>query len=167
MLYPKHYRDPWIAEGVNDYIGFCSREFFCLDNASAFRVEFNGVRFATAEAAYQAQAFVTTEPGIAYRIFEAPSVYEARTIAQVHHDLRRADWDAVKVQVMESVLRAKLTQHPYVKQKLLETGDCPIVADAPTDDFWGCGADRKGRNELGRLWMKLRAELRQPERPEK
>lgn len=160
MLELKHYRDPWIAEGVNDYVGFCSREFCCLDNASAFRVEFNGVRFATAEAAYQAQAFVTTEPGIAYRIFEAPSAHDANMIAQVNHDLRRADWDEVKVQVMESVLRAKLQQHPYVKQKLLETGDCPIVADSPADSFWGCGADRKGRNELGKLWMKLRAELR-------
>ena len=160
MLHPKNYRDPWIAEGVNDYIGFYNREFYCLDNASAFRVEFNGVKFATAEAAYQAQAFVTTEPGIAYRIFEAPSAYEAKMIAHVNHDLRRADWDEVKVQVMESVLRAKLAQHPFVKQKLLETGDCPIVEDSPTDSFWGCGADRQGRNEMGKLWMKLRAELR-------
>lgn len=164
MIHPKNYRDPWIAEGVNDCIGFCSREFSCLDNCSAFRVEYNGVRFATAEAAFQAQAFVTTEPGLAYRIFEAPSVYEADTIAQVNHDLRRADWDEVKVQVMESVLRAKMAQHPYVRQKLLETGDCPIAADTPTDSFWGCGADRKGQNELGKLWMKLRAELRQTER---
>ena len=164
MIHPKHYRDPWIAEGVNDAIGFCSREFYCLDNWSAFRVEYNGVKFVTAEAAFQAQAFVTTEPGLAYRIFEAPSVYEAMVIAQVNHDLRRADWDEVKVQVMESVLRAKLAQHPYVKQKLLETGDCPIVADTPTDSFWGCGEDRKGQNELGKLWMKLRAELRAPER---
>ena len=160
MVHPKNYRDPWIAEGVNDYIGFYNREFFCLDNFSAFRVEFNGVKFATAEAAYQAQGFVTTEPGIAYRIFEAPSAYEAKMIAQVNHDLRRADWEEVKVQVMESVLRAKLAQHPFVKQKLLETGDCPIVEDSPTDSFWGCGADRQGRNELGKLWMKLRAELR-------
>ena len=160
MLQLKNYRDPWIAEGVNDYIGFYNREFYCLDNFSAFRVEFNGVKFATAEAAYQAQGFVTTEPGIAYRIFEAPSAYEAKMIAQVNHDLRRADWDEVRVQVMESVLRAKLAQHPFVKQKLLETGDCPIVEDSPTDSFWGCGADRQGRNEMGKLWMKLRSELR-------
>lgn len=167
MIHPKHYRDPWIAEGVNDAIGFGSREFFCLDNASAFRVEFNGVRFSSAEAAYLAQAFVTTEPGIAYRIFEAPSVYEANVIARVNHDLGRADWDEVKLQVMESVLRAKLAQHPFVKQKLLETGDCPIVADDPTDSFWGCGADRNGRNELGKLWMKLRTELLSTQSPEK
>ena len=39
-----------------------------------------------------------------------------------------------------------------------------VPADTPTDSFWGCGADRKGQNELGKLWMKLRAELRQSER---
>ena len=161
MNHPKEYRDPWLAEGVNDAIGFYNREFFCLDNFSAFRVEYNGVVYATVEAAYQAQGFVKTAPGVAYRIFEAPSAYEAKMIAHVNNDLRREDWDDVKAAIMESLLRAKLQQHPYVKQKLLENGDCPLVEDSPTDSFWGCGADRQGRNEMGKLWMKLRAELRQ------
>ena len=62
---------------------------------------------------------------------------------------------------MEDILRAKLSQHAYVKKKLLETGNYMIVEDSPTDSYWGCGSDRKGQNHMGKLWMKLRDELRE------
>ena len=58
-------------------------------------------------------------------------------------------------------MRAKLEQNPYVKKKLLETQDYQIVEDSPKDSFWGWGMDRKGENNLGKLWMKLRNELQQ------
>lgn len=60
---------------------------------------------------------------------------------------------------MESILCAKLKQNPYVYKKLLQTGKRQIVEDSPKDSFWGWGPDREGRNELGKFWMKLRAEL--------
>jgi predicted NAD-dependent protein-ADP-ribosyltransferase YbiA (DUF1768 family) len=41
----------------------------------------------------------------------------------------------------------------------LQTGKKKIVEDSPKDSFWGWGPDRKGRNELGKLWMKLRKEI--------
>lgn len=61
---------------------------------------------------------------------------------------------------MEELLRAKLEQNPYVKKKLLETKDYMIVEDSPKDSFWGWGNNRDGVNNLGKLWMKLRAEIR-------
>jgi len=64
-----------------------------------------------------------------------------------------------KIKVMEKILRLKLKQNPYVKQKLLETKKYIICEDSPKDSFWGIGKNRKGRNELGKLWMKLRDEL--------
>lgn len=60
---------------------------------------------------------------------------------------------------MEKLLRLKIEQNPYVKKKLLETGELLICEDSPKDNFWGIGEDRKGRNKLGKLWMKLRKEL--------
>mgnify|MGYP002520092451 CR=1 FL=1 len=60
---------------------------------------------------------------------------------------------------MEDLLRLKLEQNPYVKKKLLQTGDYLIVEDSPKDDFWGWGPNRDGNNQLGKLWMKLREEL--------
>ena len=73
----------------------------------------------------------------------------------------RKDWDEVKVEIMEELLRLKLEQNPYVKKKLLQTGNYLIVEDSPKDSFWGWGPNRDGNNQLGKLWMKLRDELRE------
>jgi len=33
--------------------------------------------------------------------------------------------------------------------------------DSPTDAFWGVGRNRKGRNELGKVLMRLRLRLQE------
>ena len=39
---------------------------------------------------------------------------------------------------------------------------CPEVAEEiKIYSFWGWGEDRKGQNNLGKLWMKLRDEIRE------
>ncbi len=155
------YRDKWLAEGFDSYIGFYNREFFCLDNFSSFKVLVDGVLYPTVEHAYQASKFLTTAPEVAELITDSYSAYDAQRIAHEHIDEQRPDWDEVKLPIMEKIVRLKLEQNPYVKRKLLETGDCIICEDSPKDAFWGIGADRKGRNELGKIWMKLRAELKE------
>ena len=40
---------------------------------------------------------------------------------------------------MEELLRLKIEQNPYVKNKLLQTKDYLIVEDSPKDSFWGWG----------------------------
>ena len=42
----------------------------------------------------------------------------------------------------------------------IQTGNAEIVEDSPKDNFWGRGPKWKGANHLGKLWMKIRAELR-------
>lgn len=59
MIEVVEYRDPWLSEKVNDIIGFYPREFYCLDNFSSFKVEYNGYIYSTAEEAYQAAKFDT------------------------------------------------------------------------------------------------------------
>ena len=61
---------------------------------------------------------------------------------------------------MEEIVTAKLTQHPYIQEKLLQTLDLDIIEDSPKDSFWGWGPDRDGRNELGQIWMRLRTKLK-------
>ncbi|KAG6331540.1 hypothetical protein ID866_7550 [Astraeus odoratus] len=43
---------------------------------------------------------------------------------------------------------------------LLGTGDAELIEDSPRDYFWGIGADKTGRNELGKALQRLRQELR-------
>lgn len=75
---------------------------------------------------------------------------------------------------MEVVLRLKLDQHPELKEQLVQTGDEEIVEDCTTRThgnalFWGAALQAggwTGENCLGRLWMRLRAELAREGREE-
>lgn len=159
MIKLEQYRDTWLSEKINDVIGFYPREFYCLDNFSSFKVEWDGYLYASLEEAYQTAKFLKSAPEIAEEIKKSHSAHEAQKIAFANKDKVRSDWQEVKLTIMEELLRKKLQQNPYVKQKLLQTKDYIIVEDSPKDNFWGWGKDRTGENHLGKLWMKLRDEL--------
>lgn len=161
MIKLEQYRDKWLSEKMDEVIGFYPREYYCLDNFSSFKVKYKGILYSTVEEAYQSIGFETTAPEIAEMIRNSNSAHEAQKIAYANKDKRRSDWDSIKVSVMEELLRAKLEQNEYVKKKLLETKDYVIVEDSPKDNFWGWGENRDGNNALGKLWMKLRSELRE------
>ena len=112
------------------------------------------------EHAYQSLRFKDVAQDIEKEIVECFSAYDAQRIAHAHIDRQSPTWDDDKVVIMEKLLRAKLAQHPYVKKKLLETADYLICEDSPKDSFWGIGKDRNGQNQLGKLWMKLREEIK-------
>ena len=61
---------------------------------------------------------------------------------------------------MEELLRLKIEQNPYVKKKLLQTGDYLIVEDSLKDSFCVWRPNRDDFNQLGKLWMKLRYEFK-------
>ena len=165
MIELEKYRDRWLAQGFNDYIGFYTREFFCLDNFSAFKLDIEGILFDTVEHAYQAYKFIDTSSEIFLQIVNAKSPGEAKMIAHNHQDLVDPNWNDKKVELMEMFLRTKLHQHPFVKTKLLETKNYLICEDSPEDTFWGIGFNRDGENMMGKLWMKIRAEFTAVEPP--
>lgn len=153
------FRDPDL-DISGDIVGFYPREFYVCDNFASFQVELWGRLWPTSEHAYQASHFFETAPELAEKIFGARSAHDAFKLAKANADKVPVDWEVVKLARMEEIVRAKLSQHYYIQQKLLQTGTIPIVEDSPKDSFWGWGPDRNGRNELGKLWMKLRDELR-------
>ena len=161
MIKLEQYRDLWLKEKMDEVIGFYPREFYPLDNFSSFKVEWNGYLYASLEEAYQTASFIGSDEEIVEQIKHSHSADEAQRIAYANRDKRRPDWDSIKVNVMEELLRLKIEQNPYVKKKLLQTGDYYIVEDSPKDSFWGWGPNRDGYNQLGKLWMKLREELRE------
>lgn len=144
-------------------VGFYSREFYALNNFSSFQVDWRGYRWPTSEHAYQAAHFFETAPELVEEIRQARSAEEACEIANAHSDKDPENWQEIRVAIMEEIVRAKCQQNPHVKQKLRETLDKLIVEDSPKDDFWGWGEKRDGRNELGKIWMKLREEIRNKE----
>lgn len=156
---------------TDQQVFFYEQDFYVLSNFSAFNLMWSGIEFPTSEHAYHWCKF--SEPllpadgeqlrdwrALMDAIRFAPSAHEAFKMAERHKDKRRPDWDTVKVDVMRSILRAKVEQHEYVRRKLLATGDRELVEDSWRDDFWGWGPNRDGQNMLGKLWMEIRAELR-------
>lgn len=150
---------------------FYEQDFYVLSNLSAFTLQWKGWRFDTSEAAYHWEKFAhLNEVGIegghechpCYVVRRAPSAHAAFKIAEANKHVRRPDWDAVRVDIMRDILRAKAHQHEYVARKLLATGDRALIEDSWRDDFWGWGPNRDGQNMLGKLWMEIRAEMRAP-----
>lgn len=156
----------FIKPDSETHVYFYEQDFYVLSNFSAFPLMWPTSRylhtmFRTSEQAYHWEKFNhLAGRGVQELLNEASSAHDAFTLAQEHADLRRADWDAVKVDVMRNILRAKVDQHEYVKRKLLATGDRILIEDSWRDDFWGWGSNRDGQNILGKLWMEVRAELR-------
>lgn len=72
----------------------------------------------------------------------------------------------VKEEVMYQLLLAKATQQIEICKALLDTGTKSIIENTAinkryNDDFWGNGHNGKGRNALGKAWMRVRYTLSQ------
>ncbi len=138
---------------------FYEQEFYVLSNFSAFNLKWKGITFPTSEHAYHWEKF--NDPGTKRWIIEAPSAHEAFKIAERNKQFRRFNWDDIKISIMKEILLAKVSQHEYVKRKLLETGSRELVEDSWRDAEWGWGPNKDGKNLLGKLWMEIRAELQE------
>jgi len=66
-------------------------------------------------------------------------------------------------------MQIKVEQHTDVRQALINSIDLKIVkhifTPPPRDGFWDDGEDGKdgkGLNHIGRMWMEIREDLKQP-----
>ena len=72
----------------------------------------------------------------------------------------REDWESVKLDIMYQIVKCKFIQNEKLKLKLLETNDEELVeGNNWHDTFWGCH-NGYGQNNLGKILMKVRDELR-------
>jgi ribA/ribD-fused uncharacterized protein len=138
---------------------FYEQEFYVLSNFSAFAISWNGRLFPTSEHLYHWHK-LTRNKTAAELIRKAPSAHEALGLARHYQAQWRVDWEYVRVGIMRTILNVKVDQHEYVRRKLLETGDRELIEDSWRDDFWGWGLNKDGFNQLGKLWMEIRSELR-------
>ena len=159
MIKLKQYRDIWMSEKFDEIIGFYPREFYPLDNFSSFKVKVNGYLYSSLEEAIQSMLFLPDHKEISEQIKNSYSAHEAQKI--MHENINKVKYSKEeKLVLMEKLLRLKIEQNPYVLKKLLETKNYTIMEDSPKDNYWGCGINREGENNLGKLWMKLREEYK-------
>src|SRR6266508_458532 len=138
---------------------FSQSETHCeFSNFAPFGVDLDGKRWPTTEHYYQAQKFADPELQTKIRKAEKPII--AKNLADKHRDQMRADWDAVKDEVMYRAVRRKFELHPELRDLLLATGTEEIVETVPNDYYWGVGREGTGQNKLGKIIERSRAELR-------
>ena len=143
----------------------------CTDNFQVAPFPFDGDEWQSVEQCYQAcKVLKTTEAGDRFRqriqqmrpfAGETDHNYGMRVWREGASAGLRSDWDAVKVEVMLRVCRAKLLANEAVRRELLSTGDAQIRG-APSTSWTGSSGDGHSWTSWnGRIQTLLREELRQ------
>jgi ribA/ribD-fused uncharacterized protein len=131
-------------------------EWAWLSNFSRCQLEdSNGRVWASAEHAYQAMKTLDGEER--ERVAGCGTAAEAKAAGK--RVTVRAGWERMKADVMLRILRRKFAAGTTLARRLMETGSRELVHDCPWGDrYWGvCGGE--GQNVLGKLLMRVRAEL--------
>jgi predicted NAD-dependent protein-ADP-ribosyltransferase YbiA (DUF1768 family) len=138
-----------------------------LGNMASFPVRYRGREWRTSEALFQAMRFV--DENIRDEIHAQKSPMAAKFIAKKYADRMVVDpGSGEDLRNMELCLRLKIEQNPSLAELLLATGKELIIEDVTARQggrnlFWGM-ANRDGvwigENCLGKIWMKIREELR-------
>ncbi|KAG6888802.1 hypothetical protein C0995_005822 [Termitomyces sp. Mi166 len=140
-----------------------NKPYYEFTNFSDHPIKYNGHYYKTSEHLFQSLKFLNTSPHIAMHIRRANTAREAFNIAQAYKKYQRPDWLQVNIMMMDIALLHKFQQHRNLKNMLLATGDAELIEDSPIDSFWGNGADKLGRNELGKALMRLRGKFQRGE----
>lgn len=135
-----------------------SGKYAFLSNFYPCIVEFEGLQYPSVEHAFQAAKTFDVEERKGFQVCPTP--------ADAKHFGRklklRPDWESVKVSIMETLVRDKFTRNwseVNLAQLLLDTGDAYLEnRNNYRDKFWGT-VGGEGRNELGRILMKVRSML--------
>ncbi len=129
-----------------------------LSNFYPAIVVFEDQGYPTVEHAYQAAKTETHEER--KNILNAETPQKAKILGK--HVTIRKDWDAIKIQIMESLLEQKFARYSDLARRLSKTGRATLIeGNKWHDNFWGsCVCPRckdHGMNHLGKLLMKIRS----------
>lgn len=140
---------------ANKISSFRGPNYF-LSNFYPSFVEFEGLRYPAVEDAFQAAKTLDKNERIQFTIMPSPA--DAKRAGR--HLKLRPDWEEVKIDIMYQIVKSKFSI-PYLKSELLATGSAELEeGNTHGDRFWGTVAG-EGRNELGKILMKVRDELKE------
>ena len=139
-----------------------------LSNFYSSPVMFMGIGCPTSEHAYQMMKTNDIQDRI--WIAKQPTPYKAKRAGgpkglEGRKITVRPDWELVKLDIMEQIVRAKFFQNAGLARMLLNTGDSPMIElNWWGDDIWGWSVKTNGgSNYLGFILEKIRNELRRLE----
>lgn len=132
---------------INSFSG----KYCFLSSFYPTQIKYGGI-YPTAEHAFQAAK--TLSMNERFKIAQLATPGQAKRAGR--KVTLRADWEDIKLQVMEEILLVKFFNRELA-EKLISTGGQMLVeGNNWGDTFWGV-CDGKGQNHLGKLLMGVRA----------
>ena len=130
-------------------------EYFFLSNFHPAKIKYDGIKYLNNEAAFQAQKCIIATDRIKFSCLN-PS--DAKRLGR--RIILRNDWESVKISIMHDIVFEKFKQNPHLTKKLLDTGDVYLEEGNNWGDrIWGT-VNGVGRNELGKILMEVRKEIK-------
>jgi ribA/ribD-fused uncharacterized protein len=165
------------CERMLDYIYFwnqpvqeevVSKACFSQWYPSAFVV--NEVQYATAEHWMMAGKANLFDPSMIDQILANPDPAVAKLLGRKIKHFDEAVWRSCRFDIVVAGNLAKFSQHPALREMLLNTGDHILVEASPVDRIWGIGLSEfhrkakhpstwQGLNLLGFALMRVREQL--------
>lgn len=143
---------------VSEIYGF-NGPFYFLHNHFVCDVEFGGVEFRSVEHAYHASMDIENEAYVS-------EILDTMPPQRIEFIARKINVDSLWIERqgianMEVCLRSKFSD-PALADLLVHTGSLDITyANSRGDILWGIDTmDGTGRNELGKMLMRIRQSLR-------
>lgn len=139
--------------------GFMIKEFrgkyYFLSNFYEAQITYDGITYQNNEAAFQSAKVLDRSVREKFSMLDPSSAKRKGRHAQLRHD-----WEKVKFDIMYEICMAKFSQNEELKIKLLETRD-EYLEEGNTwgDRIWGT-VNGKGQNNLGKILMRVREELK-------
>ena len=142
-------------------------EFSAFSNSALKSVEIDGTTYASVTHYFIAMKAREAKNDDLYEKIVSAATAKAAKALEKKITLKEEDWEPKQDTIMQKAVRAKFTQHPEIRAKLLETGDRPIGFADARDIYWGIGTSRdtdkarkkskwRGQNKLGLIIEELR-----------
>ena len=138
---------PIVIDSFNGQYRFLSNFYICP-------VEWEGIVYTSAEAAYQSAKSINEFDRIKFKDL---SPNESKRLG--NKILLRDDWEDIKLFVMKRIVTNKFIQNTDLKYKLFKTGSALLIeGNWWNDTYWGI-CNGKGQNHLGKILMQIRKDL--------
>ncbi|MBQ1877460.1 MAG: NADAR family protein [Erysipelotrichaceae bacterium] len=133
----------------------------------------DGKKFTSSEQYFMyRKALLFKDEGAAKRIMAVDDCQQIQQIGRRISNYNDKVWNGYRQLIMYEGLRAKFSQNPELKKKLLDTGNEVLAEASLSDRIWGIGLRmndsrifsmknwQDGRNLLGFTLMKVREDLK-------
>lgn len=118
----------------------------------------DGIYYKTVEHFYQSKKFLNLN--LQNKVINAETPKEASNIGRDRNNKLRDNWINIKKDIMLDGVLEKFRQNKDILVRLLNTGNEEIIENTIDEYYWGCGKDKSGQNNFGKILVEARRILK-------